>query len=290
MSKTDGIKKNINYNLNADKFSLGSKGQGFKEIKKRSSIHNFFGWVIPLLTFTLVLVQDVTANQKETEQGQFDPIAETHNPADFMTLERFNSELAPLLASLQPDNWHMIDIGCGGGIQAQYFANKFSSIQKIVGLDRSGGFVKLAQKNFTDPRLDFVEGDFHNMPFADNTFDFVFSRLTLHYSENMEATFKEIARITKPGGTLYISVAHPIHELFLKPSHDYSNAEEAIFSWNNQVEVKHPTHTESEYVNAISGAKLEISRMNDEGYFETESGYKIHKRLVFFLKKPLVVL
>lgn len=223
----------------------------------------------------------------------FDLIAENyhHITTDFMTADRFNFELKSYIHSLQPDNWHMIDIGCGSGLHCHFFCDKFSGIQKMVGIDKSDSLLKLARQNYIDPRLVFIKSDFHDMPFDDNTFDFVHSRLALHYSTNMLEAFKEIARITKPGGGLYIYVVHPIYELFIKPSSDYRNPEKAIFPalMRSGMNVEHATHTVSEYINAISCAALKIRLMSEEygSRSTTELGYKIPTKLIFHLQKPL---
>jgi len=225
--------------------------------------------------------------------NNFDLIAENyhHITTNFITADRFDFELNTYLHKLQPNNWHMIDIGCGNGVHCHFFCDRFSGIQKIVGIDKSDNLLKLARQNYSHARLRFIKSDFHDTPFEDNTFDFVHSRLALHYSTNMAAAFKEIARITKPRGSLYIYVVHPLYELFIKPSRDYRNPEKAIFPlvMNSRIPIEHVTHTVSEYVNAISDAGLKIGLMH-EAYGSrsaTEYGYKIPTKLIFHLQKPL---
>lgn len=48
------------------------------------------------------------------------------------------------------------------------------------------------------PRIDV--GDMHEMPYADSTFDVVFSGWSLGYSDEQERALKEIVRVLKPGG------------------------------------------------------------------------------------------
>ena len=49
-------------------------------------------------------------------------------------------------------------------------------------------------------------GDVENMPYADNTFDFVYSYGVIHHTPNMEKAIEEIYRVLKPGGECWIAV------------------------------------------------------------------------------------
>lgn len=58
-----------------------------------------------------------------------------------------------------------------------------------------------------------VIGSMTNIPFADNTFDIVFSNCSLHHTTDLELTFKEISRVLKPGGLIAVS-NEPVKGLF----------------------------------------------------------------------------
>jgi len=49
-------------------------------------------------------------------------------------------------------------------------------------------------------------GDAHNIPFADNTFDAVFSVAVLEHVYNPEKVVEEMVRVLKPGGVIYSEV------------------------------------------------------------------------------------
>ncbi len=50
--------------------------------------------------------------------------------------------------------------------------------------------------------MTFVQGDAAELPFADGSFDIVFSRLAFHHFPEPETPFSEMARVLKPGGKL----------------------------------------------------------------------------------------
>ena len=53
-----------------------------------------------------------------------------------------------------------------------------------------------------------VTGDAENMPFEDNSMDFVYSCGVIHHSPNTEKIVAEIHRVLKPGGKCWIAVYH----------------------------------------------------------------------------------
>lgn len=50
----------------------------------------------------------------------------------------------------------------------------------------------------------FMLGDAAELPFLDNSFDLVFSRLSFHHFPNPKQCFSEMARVLKPGGKLVV--------------------------------------------------------------------------------------
>ncbi len=60
----------------------------------------------------------------------------------------------------------------------------------------------LAGAAAVQPRL--VIGDFHQLPFPDASFDFVFICSALHHTWNFEQVARELMRVVRPGGVLFI--------------------------------------------------------------------------------------
>ena len=73
----------------------------------------------------------------------------------------------------------LLDFGCGVGRVTRAFSGHF---QSCVGIDISQNMVSLARKfNADQPRCEFVASDAALLPFAEKSFDFVFSVLVLQH-------------------------------------------------------------------------------------------------------------
>ncbi len=96
-------------------------------------------------------------------------------------------------------------LGCGTG-EETLLLEKYGA-KDMVGVDISKESVRLA--NETYPAHKFFVGDMHELNFPDMYFDFVYSSLTIHYSDNPLVVYEEISRVLKPGGKLQFSVGHP---------------------------------------------------------------------------------
>lgn len=161
-------------------------------------------------------------------------------------------------------NWNVLDLGCGSGIHANYFLEQHPETRSITGIDSSNELIKIAQKNTTSRKIEFLVGDMNSLPFKDNAFDFVFSRYSIHYSKNVDRTFEEISRVVKKGGKVYFLDSHPIYTLFQKKKNDYFQKENVKFIiQGGTATITHPTFTFAEYISAIAKSKLTIVEMHE---------------------------
>ena len=97
----------------------------------------------------------------------------------------------------------VLDAGCGAGrfaeVLARYGAN-------VVGVDMSDA-VNSARDNLKGyPNVQIVRADIMDLPFADGTFDYIFSIGVLHHTPNTEQAFKVLPRFLKKGGELAVWV------------------------------------------------------------------------------------
>lgn len=183
----------------------------------------------------------------------------------------------------------ILDVGCGEGSNLKFVVNSFPGLEEAVGVDSSPSMLELALKDAGS--INFIMSDMTSMPLPDNHFDLVYSRFTVHHSQNIDATLKEVARVTAPGGTFYIHDAHPISGLFLKPSHDYGKKESANFpAWyDSKIMVQHPCFSFEEYIMAIVRNEWEILKVT-EGFGRRSSApefapYRIPVIINFKLKR-----
>jgi SAM-dependent methyltransferase/uncharacterized protein YbaR (Trm112 family) len=114
---------------------------------------------------------------------------------------RFLREIGPALAS---DVRSFLEVGCGLGITT-YLAHKNSGAD-AVGLDLSLAVWKASRHFRTNPFLHFVEASVFAMPFAEESFDLVYSRGVLHHTVSTEKAFESAARLPRRGGTFYLWV------------------------------------------------------------------------------------
>jgi glycosyltransferase involved in cell wall biosynthesis/ubiquinone/menaquinone biosynthesis C-methylase UbiE len=99
----------------------------------------------------------------------------------------------------------VLEIGGGLGTDLAQFA---AAGAIVTDLDLSAGHLELAQENFRLRGLSgtFLHHDAEGLPFADNTFDVVYSNGVIHHTPNTAQVVSEIRRVLKPGGKAIIMV------------------------------------------------------------------------------------
>ena len=86
------------------------------------------------------------------------------------------------------------------------------------GMDISHITASRAQRNSINShgRLRILQSDIRFIPFADNSFDFVYTMGTIEHVEEYEIVVQEIQRVLKTGGRAIIGVPHK-WDIFLRP-------------------------------------------------------------------------
>lgn len=100
----------------------------------------------------------------------------------------------------------VLEVGAGMGTDLAQFAKSGADCTDI---DLSAGHLALAQRNFALRGLKgtFIHHDAEaRFPFADNTFDVVYSNGVIHHTPHTAAVVKEIHRVLKPGGKAIVMV------------------------------------------------------------------------------------
>lgn len=131
--------------------------------------------------------------------------------------DEFHHTMVKYLEAKEGDK--ILEFGCGYGEIGRQVA-KISGAG-VTGLTMSsaeitGGNARIKQAGLDD-RCRIVQGNYHKMPFSDNSFDKVFGVYCLKYSAELETAIMEAARVLKPGGR-FVS-----YEIIVTDAYDPSN-------------------------------------------------------------------
>lgn len=97
----------------------------------------------------------------------------------------------------------VLDAGCGSARLTRELA-RFDA--EVVGLDATFA-VEYAARRYGDvPNLHFVQGSILDIPLADASFDIVWSMGVIHHTGDTVRAFRNLARVVRPGGRLYVWV------------------------------------------------------------------------------------
>lgn len=152
----------------------------------------------------------------------------------------------------------VVDLGCGTGRLTWMLADAGAV---VTALDASEGMLAHARERCGDA-VRFIVHDFAKpLPLPDGSFDKAISTLVLEHLPDLGLFFGELARISRTGATMYISAMHPAMLL--------RGAQANFTDPDTGVEIRpmgYP-HQVSDFVNAILGAGLEITRIT-EGFVD----------------------
>jgi len=100
----------------------------------------------------------------------------------------------------------ILDMGCGTGKQLTADHNNFPELQ-MVGLDLFHGMLLQAQKRCDE--IIWIQGDNTNLPFGNNSFDYITNQFSHHHVQNKLRLITEAYRILKPAGRFVITNLDP---------------------------------------------------------------------------------
>ncbi|WP_110655000.1 class I SAM-dependent methyltransferase [Salinicola halimionae] len=118
------------------------------------------------------------------------------------------------------DAARVLDLGCGAGHVSFQIADLAA---EVVAYDLSPRMLDVVGESARDRgfgNIRTVQGVAESLPFADSTFDAVFSRFSAHHWRDVGLALREVRRVLKPGGVAaFIDVAaseQPLFDSFLQ--------------------------------------------------------------------------
>jgi len=105
-----------------------------------------------------------------------------------------------------------LDVGCNAGYGTEYLSSIFNS--KIIGIDTSKHAINEANSAFDDSKNEYVFYDGLEIPYSDNTFDFITCFHVIGHVESVSDFITEIYRVLRPGGRLFIVTPNATYKVF----------------------------------------------------------------------------
>lgn len=102
---------------------------------------------------------------------------------------------------------HVVDVGCGAGIDSLIAAQMVGPAGRVIGVDMTPAMLEKARRSATEAgmsHVEFREGFMEELPAAESWADVVISNGVLNLAPDKSTALREMARVLKPNGRLQI--------------------------------------------------------------------------------------
>lgn len=154
--------------------------------------------------------------EKQRVRASFDAAAEHYD--DVAVLQReIGSRIIERLELVKLNPKTILDLGSGTGAGTEILGTRYKN-SRVIAFDLAPKMLEQARqrgnffsrfKNSLLNKRGFICGDAENLPFADNSFDLIYSNATLQWCSDLDHTFQELNRVLRPEGLLMFSTFGP---------------------------------------------------------------------------------
>lgn len=117
-------------------------------------------------------------------------------------------DLRRCMPDIEGEGKAVLDLGCGIG--QLFIANNITSGGLAVGIDIAFDALRYGRERYRN--VYYINADINALPLRGETFDMIVSRVSLPYT-NIPNVIREIGRILKKGGSLWLSLHPPSMEM-----------------------------------------------------------------------------
>lgn len=100
----------------------------------------------------------------------------------------------------------ILDVGCGTGFFTRKLSQRYPQA-RITGIDVAQGMIDFCRQQSDGES--YICADACQLPVAENSYDLIFSNLTIQWIENLPELFQELNRVLKKDGLLLFTTLGP---------------------------------------------------------------------------------
>ncbi len=156
----------------------------------------------------MINTDNTTLIDKRLARLAFEKAAATYDNAAVLQNE-IGDRLMERLDYVRLQPRRVLDLGAGTGVFTRALMKRYRR-SDVVALDIARPMLERVQQRagwFRKPGC--VCGDSESLPFADDSFDLIFSNLMLQWCTDLQATFTDLRRVLSPGGLLMFTTFGP---------------------------------------------------------------------------------
>lgn len=143
----------------------------------------------------------------------------------YYTVDQFKNILGAwdsrrVYPKLIPDNRRVLDVGCGLGLDYEFYIKNDIDIE-YIGVDACHGFVEQNKKDY--PLASFIWAKSYELPFGNKTFGLATSRHVLEHLKEPYSTIEEMCRVSDRVAIIWFIFPGRVQQIRLTRKGFYKN-------------------------------------------------------------------